>query len=55
VTLVDTSAWVAFLRADGSPADQALTRLLEYGGPIRTTDTVVLELALRYDLSPNRF
>ena len=44
MTLVDTSAWVAFLRADGSSADQVLTGLLEGGAPIRITDTVVAEL-----------
>ena len=44
MTLVDTSAWVAFLRADGSAADRALTRLLEEEAALWTTATVVAEL-----------
>ncbi len=44
MTLVDTSAWIAFLRADGSLADTAVRRLLERHAPIHTTDTVIAEL-----------
>ncbi len=44
MTLVDTSAWVAFLQADGSATDRALTRLLEEGAPLWTTATVVAEI-----------
>lgn len=44
MTLVDTSAWIAFLRADGSSADTAVHRLLEGHATIRTTDTVSAEL-----------
>ena len=42
--LVDTSAWISFLQADGSPADTALTRLLEENARLFTTDTVMAEL-----------
>ncbi|MEX2472845.1 MAG: response regulator [Gemmatimonadota bacterium] len=44
MTLVDTSAWIAFLRADGSSADAAVRRLLERHAIIQTTDTVAAEL-----------
>ena len=44
MTLADTSAWVEFLRATGSPADVALGRLLERRAPVYTTDVVVAEL-----------
>lgn len=44
MTLVDTSAWIAFLRADGSAADAAVRQLLERHATIRTTDTVSAEL-----------
>ena len=41
--LVDTSAWVEFLRATGSSADAALERLAG-SNRIATTDAVVAEL-----------
>ena len=44
MTLVDTSAWVAFLRATGAEADRAVERLLAERARIFTTDTVVAEL-----------
>jgi len=44
MTLVDTSAWVAFLRGDGSPADQALARLLADHARLFVTDLVAAEL-----------
>jgi predicted nucleic acid-binding protein len=44
VILVDTSAWVAHLRADDSPADLALTRLVESDGDVALTEPVVMEL-----------
>ena len=44
MTLVDTSAWVEFLRATGSDADLAVRELLEHDTAIHTTDVVVMEL-----------
>lgn len=44
VTLVDTSAWVEFLRATGSTTHRALRQLLEEETPLQTTDVVVLEV-----------
>jgi predicted nucleic acid-binding protein len=44
VTLVDTSAWVEFLRGTGSPADRQVTALVRAGDGIATTDTVVMEI-----------
>ena len=45
MTLVDTSAWVEYLRATGSPAHRAVRRLLEDAeSPIHTTDIVVMEV-----------
>jgi CheY-like chemotaxis protein/predicted nucleic acid-binding protein len=44
VTLIDTSAWIAFLRATGGEADRAVERLLAERARIFTTDTVVAEL-----------
>ena len=42
--LVDTSAWIEFLRATASPSDRALTGLLEEGGPVAVTGVVVQEV-----------
>lgn len=42
--LVDTSAWVEFDRATGSPADIALTRLIGEEGPVAVTEPVVMEV-----------
>ncbi len=44
MTLVDTSAWVEFLRGTGSGPHRALHRLLEQDAPIETTDVVVMEV-----------
>lgn len=44
MTLVDTSAWVEFLRGTGSTTHQTVRSLLERGAPIYTTDVVVLEV-----------
>jgi predicted nucleic acid-binding protein len=44
VTLVDTSAWVEFLRGTGSDTHRAVRRLLEQGASIYTTDVVVMEV-----------
>ena len=42
--VVDTSAWVEYLRATGSPADVALTQAVRQGDPIGVPDVVRLEL-----------
>lgn len=42
--LVDTSAWVEFDRATGSPTDERLTRLLAESGPLAVAEPVVMEV-----------
>lgn len=42
--LVDTSAWIEFLRDTGSPVAQRLETLLGDDAPIATCDTVVMEV-----------
>lgn len=44
MTLVDTSAWVDYLRAAGSPAHRRLHQLIDAGAPLHTTDVVVMEI-----------
>lgn len=44
MTLVDTSAWVDFLRASGTPAHLALRDLIDGDEPLSTTDVVVMEV-----------
>jgi predicted nucleic acid-binding protein len=44
VTLVDTSAWIEFLRGTGSDTHRAVRRLLEQEAPVHTTDVVVMEV-----------
>lgn len=43
-TLVDTSGWVEFLRATGSPADRSLSDALDAGRPLWTTGVVLQEV-----------
>jgi len=42
--LVDTSAWMEFDRATGSPADARLTQLIREDGPVAVTEPVVMEV-----------
>lgn len=42
--LVDTSAWVEFDRATGSPADLRVTELIETDGPAAVTGPVIMEV-----------
>ncbi len=42
--LVDTSAWVEFLRATGSAANQRVRAALEAGEELACTDVVVMEI-----------
>jgi predicted nucleic acid-binding protein len=42
--LIDTSAWIEYLRATGSKADGEVTRLIEANAPIATTEPIIMEL-----------
>jgi predicted nucleic acid-binding protein len=42
--LADTSAWVEYLRATGSPAHRRLRQLIADEGELATTEVVVMEL-----------
>jgi predicted nucleic acid-binding protein len=42
--LVDTSAWIEWLRATGSPPDRILTLAFERGDPLFITGVVVQEI-----------
>ena len=44
MTLVDTSAWVEYLRATGSTTHRAVRGILERDAPAHTTDVVVMEV-----------
>lgn len=42
--LVDTSAWIEFFRASGSPHDSFLSRLMEQGEDVTVTEPIVMEV-----------
>lgn len=42
--LVDSSAWIEFLRATGSPAHLRVRSALEQGGALASTDVIVMEI-----------
>ena len=42
--LADTSAWVEYDRATGSPVDQRLTDLISGNGPLAVTQPVIMEV-----------
>lgn len=42
--LVDTSAWVEFLRATGTPTHLLVRRLVEEDTAVATTDVIVMEI-----------
>jgi predicted nucleic acid-binding protein len=44
VILADTSAWVEYDRATGSPVDQRLTALIADDGPVAVTEPVIMEV-----------
>jgi predicted nucleic acid-binding protein len=44
VILADTSAWVEYDRATGSPAELRLTELIKTGGPVAVTEPVLMEV-----------
>lgn len=42
--LADTSAWVEYDRATGSPVDKRLCQLIDDDGPLTVTEPVVMEI-----------
>jgi predicted nucleic acid-binding protein len=44
VILADTSAWIEYDRATGSPVDDRLTQLISDEGPVAVTEPVVMEV-----------
>jgi predicted nucleic acid-binding protein len=44
VILVDSSAWIEFQRATGSPVDRRLTAAIQADEPLATTGLVILEI-----------
>lgn len=42
--LVDTSVWIEFDRATGSPVDQRLTELIRHEAPVAVTEPVIVEV-----------
>jgi hypothetical protein len=44
VILVDSSAWIEFLRATGSPAHLGVRSALEQGVELASTDVIVMEI-----------
>jgi predicted nucleic acid-binding protein len=44
VILADSSAWVEFDRATGSPVDQRMTELVTNDGPLAMTEPVLMEV-----------
>lgn len=44
MTLVDTSAWVEYLRASGSTTHEAVRDLISSDAPMHTTEVVVMEV-----------
>lgn len=42
--VADTSAWIEYLRATTSPADLAMTRLIDEGRDLAVTEVVMMEL-----------
>lgn len=44
MTLIDTSAWVEYLRATGSEAHLGVRQVLHADAEVHTTDVVVMEL-----------
>jgi predicted nucleic acid-binding protein len=44
VILIDSSAWIEFVRATGSPVDSRLTSLIREGATIASTEPVLMEV-----------
>jgi predicted nucleic acid-binding protein len=54
VILVDSSAWVEFLRATGSPVHLRLRAALESGVDLASTDVIVMEILAGARDEPDR-
>lgn len=52
--LIDTSAWIEYLRRTGSDINIAVRELIEEGTPIATTDVVIMELLSGANTSERR-
>jgi predicted nucleic acid-binding protein len=44
VILADTSAWIEYDRATGSPVDRRLSGLIDQDGPVAITEPVLMEV-----------
>jgi len=44
VILADTSAWIEYDRATGSPVDERVTALIRQDGPLVVTEPVIMEV-----------
>jgi predicted nucleic acid-binding protein len=44
VILADTSAWIEYDRATGSPVDERVTALIRADGPLAVTEPVIMEV-----------
>ncbi len=53
-TLVDTSAWVQFLRSTGSDINIRVRSMIEAGDTLATTDVVIMELLCGAGLPDHR-
>jgi len=54
MVMIDTSAWIEFLRGTGSPADEQVDRMLADGSPVATTDVVLMEVLAGARDEPHR-
>jgi predicted nucleic acid-binding protein len=54
VIVADTSAWIEFLRATGSPVHLRMRRLIHGGAPVVTTEPVHLEVLAGPSADPLR-
>lgn len=54
MVLIDTSAWIEYLRRTGSDINIAVRELIEEGTPIATTDVVIMELLSGANTSERR-
>jgi predicted nucleic acid-binding protein len=53
-TLIDTSAWVEFLRSTGSDINVRVRSMIEAGDRLATTDVVIMELLCGAGLPDHR-
>jgi predicted nucleic acid-binding protein len=52
VILADSSAWIEYLRRTESPMDLRIDELIARGGPLVTTEVVVMELLMPARVDP---